>query len=126
MEIVRSAAAEAPPTPRSGTFTGEVGLVPLLPPTDGVVVNRVSFAPASRTYWHRHEHGQLLRVEEGTGWVGVAGEPPVRVGRDDLVWAPPGETHWHGSALDEPLVHTAVSLGETVWLGEVTEEDLGG
>ena len=126
MEIIRSTAAQVPPTRRSGTFTGEVHLVPLLPLTDGVVVNRVLFAPSSRTYWHRHEHGQLLRVEEGAGWVGVSGQLPARVGRDDLVWAPPGELHWHGSAEDQGLVHTAVSLGETVWLAEVTEADLAG
>ena len=125
MKIVRRAAVSVPPTRRTGTFTGEVWSEPLLPPTDGVLVNRVSFAPSSRTYWHRHEHGQLLLVDEGDGWVGVRGEAPERLGRGDLVWSPPGETHWHGSGVRSPLVHTAIALGETAWLDEVAQGDLG-
>ena len=124
MRIVRSTGRAVPPTRRSGTFTGEVWSEPLLPATDGVLVNRVTFAPASRTYWHRHEHGQLLQVTRGAGWVGVGGAPAERLGRGDLVWAPPGETHWHGSAEHDQLVHTSISLGETAWLDEVTAADL--
>ena len=112
------------PTRRTGTFTGEVWSEPLLPATDGVHVNRVAFAPGSRTFWHRHEAGQLLQVEEGAGWVGTVGEPPERLGRGDLVWAPPGETHWHGSGVSDRLVHTSISLGETEWLDEVSADDL--
>jgi len=43
----------------------------------------------------------------------------VRAG--DVVWAPPGEVHWHGAAPDAFLSHTAVSLGLTSWEGEVDE-----
>ena len=123
MRIVRGTGSP-PPTPRTGTFTGEVWLVPVLPATDGVLVNRVTFGPGSRTFWHRHEHGQLLQVDEGSGWVGVRGDTPERLGRGDAVWAPPGETHWHGTGDTGRLVHTAVSLGETTWLEEVGEADL--
>jgi quercetin dioxygenase-like cupin family protein len=40
----------------------------------------------------------------------------------DTVYAPPGEAHWHGAAPDSSLLHTAVSLGTTRWLGEVTDD----
>ena len=43
----------------------------------------------------------------------------VRAG--DIVWAPPGEVHWHGAAPDAFLSHTAVSLGLTSWGEEVDE-----
>jgi quercetin dioxygenase-like cupin family protein len=43
------------------------------------------------------------------------------VGAGDVVWAPPGEVHWHGAAPDAFLSHTAVSLGLTSWEEEVNE-----
>jgi 4-carboxymuconolactone decarboxylase len=124
VNIVRSKDARPPRSRRTGTFTGEVWLEPVLPVTDGILVNRVTFAPSSRTYWHRHEHGQLLQVSDGVGWVGIRGEPPERVHSGDVILSPPGEDHWHGSAEHDRLVHTSISLGETVWLDEVSAVDL--
>jgi quercetin dioxygenase-like cupin family protein len=37
----------------------------------------------------------------------------------DVVWAPPGEEHWHGAAPDSSVAHTAISLGVTEWGEEV-------
>ena len=55
-------------------------------------------------------------------WREVDGE--VRVLRaGDTVWCPPGERHWHGAAPDSYMVHTAISLGQTVWADPVADEE---
>jgi len=41
----------------------------------------------------------------------------------DVVWAEPGEEHWHGACGDSLLTHTAVSHGTTEWVGEVAQSD---
>lgn len=104
---------------KSDTFTGTVWADPVLPATDGVVINTVFFAPGARTFWHHHEHGQILHVLAGSGLVCSDGGPvqPLRPG--DVVWVPPGERHWHGAGPGSYLVHLAISLGTTVWAEEV-------
>ena len=108
---------------RSDTFSGEVWGDPVLPATDGVLINSVFFAPGGRTYWHTHERGQVLYVTSGSGWIrdreGNGG--PLRAG--DTVWIPPGEEHWHGADPGSYLVHLAISLGSTNWLDEVSDDD---
>jgi quercetin dioxygenase-like cupin family protein len=91
----------------------------VLPASDGVVINTVFFAPGARTFWHHHEHGQILHVLAGSGLVRSDGGPvqPLRPG--DVVWVPPGERHWHGAGPGSYLVHLAISLGTTVWAEEV-------
>lgn len=103
-------------------FSGSVYPYLTLPSSDGVTINTVNFTPCARTYWHRHEHGQILVVLAGRGLIQADGEP-VRVLRaGDTVWAPPGERHWHGGSVDSYLVHTAISLGVTSWEEELSDE----
>jgi quercetin dioxygenase-like cupin family protein len=103
-------------------FTGDVHAFVTMARTDGVTINTVNFTPGARTFWHHHEHGQILQVLAGRGLVCADGE--VRVIRaGDTVWCPPGERHWHGAAPDSYMVHTAISLGETVWSDAVADED---
>lgn len=111
---------------REDTFTGTVWGDPLMPTADGVTMNTVYFAPRGRTYWHRHEGGQVIHVSSGEGFVAERGKPPVKVRKGDTVWAPPGEEHWHGASEDALLVHVAVSLGKTEWFGEVSEDEFSG
>lgn len=85
-------------------------------------LSAVSFEPGGRTHWHEHEHGQLLIVTAGGGFVAVAGDDPVPVAAGDLVIADAGERHWHGAGPDGPLTHLAVSRGHTSWFGPVEEE----
>jgi quercetin dioxygenase-like cupin family protein len=40
-----------------------------------------------------------------------------------VVWAPPGERHWHGGTAETIMTHLAVSLGTTGWLDEVSDAD---
>jgi quercetin dioxygenase-like cupin family protein len=122
MHLIRQRAGR-PSEQRSDTFTGSVWGDPLSQPGQDPVANTVVFAPGARTYWHRHEGGQLVFPSSGRGFVvrddGQGGA--VQVG--DAIWTPGGEVHWHGAAPDSVLVHTAFSFGATEWLHEVDEED---
>jgi quercetin dioxygenase-like cupin family protein len=119
MEILGPRATER----MTETFTGDVFSDVVLPATEGVRVQTVTFAPGARTHWHTHERGQLLFVLSGSGHIRVRGGDarPLRPG--DTVWIPPGEEHWHGGGPKSLLVHTAVSLGETRWLEPVADAD---
>ncbi|GLW06664.1 cupin [Microtetraspora sp. NBRC 13810] len=108
---------------RSETFTGEVWADPLLPATSGVTINNVFFTPGARTHWHRHEGGQILHVTAGGGFVCAEGGRPYRLRAGDTVWTPAHEMHWHGADEHGYLLHTAVSLGSTVWDRPVTGDE---
>lgn len=104
-----------------GTFTGRALLDPLL--DDGakaeIRVNSVVFEPGGRTFWHSHPGGQVLLVGSGRGVVQTRDGDRHVLRPGDIVWAPPGEEHWHGAAPDSFMAHTAVSLGVTAWREEV-------
>jgi quercetin dioxygenase-like cupin family protein len=119
MKITRGGAAPR----RSDTFTGTVYGQPILPSTDGVMINSVLFEPGARTHWHRHERGQVLHVTSGRGRVRNRDGEGAIIDVGDTVWIPPGEEHWHGAEGDAYLVHLAISLGETEWLDPVSDED---
>lgn len=108
---------------RSGTFTGEVWADPLVA-EEGVTMNTVYFTPGGRTHWHTHEGGQVIHVTAGQGWVATRSGGAVQVRTGDTVWTPPGEEHWHGASDHSMLVHVAVSIGKTSWLGEVDGREL--
>ncbi len=110
---------QRPAAARSDTFTGTVWADPVLPTQDGITIANVCFAPGGRTYWHHHEHGQILHVLAGAGLICSAGEAVRTLRAGDVVWVPPGERHWHGAGPDSYLVHLAISLGTTVWAEEV-------
>ena len=125
MKIIRGRAPGAVSQNRQDTFTGTVWGDPVLPPTDGVMINNVFFAPGARTDWHRHEHGQVLHVTAGAGLICTEGEEVQRLGAGDTVWVPAGETHWHGASRDGYLLHLAVSLGTTDWDRPVRDDEYG-
>jgi quercetin dioxygenase-like cupin family protein len=104
-------------------FTGNVFPYLTMPATDGVVINTVNFTPGARTFWHSHERGQILLVLAGRGLIQTAGGPVRVIRAGDTVWAPAGESHWHGAAPDSYLVHTAISLGTTNWADRVTDDE---
>ncbi len=124
MEIAKGHQASAAPSEqRTATFTGLVYIHPVLAAGDGVAVNRVFFGPGSRTYWHSHERGQLLQVISGLGLICAEGGLPSSLEAGDVVWAPPGERHWHGGGPETLMMHLAVSLGTTSWLEPVSDAD---
>jgi len=118
----REAGASSEDRTDAGSFTGTVWADPVLREVPGVNVNTVFFAHGGRTHWHRHTQGQLLLVSSGAGVVQSRGGGAARIGAGDVVHSDPGEEHWHGSGRETMMVHTAVSLGLTEWLEEVSEE----
>ena len=123
MRIVHGSDRGEPSQRRGATFTGEVWADPLLPTTDGTTIATVFFTPGARTYWHRHERGQILQVLAGNGLVCADGGEPERLRAGDTVWVPAGERHWHGGTPDSFMIHTAISLGATQWAEEVAGAD---
>jgi quercetin dioxygenase-like cupin family protein len=111
----------------AGNFSGRALMDAVLADGDGktatVRVNNVFFAPGGRTYWHSHANGQVLLVSTGHGLVANREGQRHDLRAGDAVWAPPGEEHWHGAAPDALLSHTAISLGLTSWLEEVSADD---
>ena len=110
---------------RAGTiFTGTIWGEVLLPPADGATLNRVTFAPGARTFWHRHEGGQMLIGQAGRGMVVTRSEAITPIGAGVIVHACPDEEHWHGALPDAFMTHLTCQLGgRTVWLEEVSEHD---
>lgn len=96
---------------------------PVVTDNEHIKINNVIFTPCARTYWHYHEGGQILQVFRGKGFVsGPDGKAQV-ITEGDTVWIEPGERHWHGGGQDTLMGHTAITLGGTVWLEEVSEEE---
>lgn len=107
----------------NATFTGDVFMDPVFSLNQGVAVATVMFTPGARTYWHSHKEGQILFVARGRGVVVNREGHHAELVAGDVVHADPGEVHWHGGSADGFMIHSAVSLGETIWLGEVDQED---
>ena len=104
-------------------FTGVVWAEALLSHDAGSGVNRVTFTPGARTFWHRHAGGQMLLGGAGAGLV-VTGDGVQGIGDGAVVHAPAGEEHWHGALPDSFMSHLSVVLGgSTEWLEEVTEQE---
>jgi quercetin dioxygenase-like cupin family protein len=117
-------AAPVPASERRGdTFTGEVWATPVVADPGQVMIASIFFTPGARTFWHRHDQGQVLQVVSGAGLIGREGERPRPLRPGDTVWAPPGELHWHGASAGTAMSHVAVSLGTTRWAGPVADAD---
>jgi len=115
--------AGTPSSTASGTFTGEVWMDGVLTDDPNVKINNVIFTPNARTFWHHHSDGQILQVFRGRGYVcGADGEPRV-IREGETVFIEPGERHWHGGTEESLMGHTAITLGDTTWLEEVSDED---
>jgi len=105
------------------TFSGQAMLDPLLEDANGQVrINSVLFTPGGRTFWHSHAAGQVLIVGSGYGMVETRDGDRQRLNPGDVVWAPPGEVHWHGAGPDSFINHTAISLGATDWAEQVDDD----
>lgn len=89
----------------------------------GIKMARVTFEPGARTFWHAHPEGQTLYVLAGNGRVQKRGEPGIEIGPGDVVFAAPGEWHWHGAAPRSAMSHLSITTGsESVWMEEVSDE----
>ena len=65
----------------------------------------------------------MLRVTAGHGWICDKGDKPKKIGAGDVIWCPPGTTHWHGADDGCYMVHQAASHGKAEWHEPVTDEE---
>lgn len=123
MKAYTGRVADSPSLREGENFTGEVWVDLMLDDIEGVMSYNVFFTPGARTNWHRHTGGQILYVTGGSGRVVSRGGDAVHVRPGDVIWTEPGEEHWHGADPGSYMNHTAVSLGEAVWLDPVGDDE---
>ena len=110
-------------------FTGSVRIDPLhqAPAPARVSIANVTFEPGARTAWHSHPLGQTLIVTAGSGRVQRWGDPMEEIRPGDVIWAPPGEKHWHGATPTTAMTH--ISIVEQLdgksadWMDKVNDEE---
>jgi quercetin dioxygenase-like cupin family protein len=88
---------------------------------------RRSFEPGARTYWHSHDRGQLLLVEDGRMRTQKKGGPMKELGKGESDYTGPNVVHWHGAAPGQALVQINVGFGgDTKWMAEVSDVEYNG
>jgi 4-carboxymuconolactone decarboxylase len=98
-------------------------------PMDGKDLSaaRRSFEPGARTFWHSHDNGQLLLVEDGRMRTQKKGGPMRELGKGESDYAGPNVVHWHGAGPGQPLVQINVGFGGgTKWMEQVTDAEYNG
>ena len=124
MRAFRAPSAEPVQTRAGKPFTGTIWGEVLAPPDAGATLNRITFSPGARTFWHRHEGGQMLIGQAGAGLVVTRSGEIAVLGAGVAVHACPDEEHWHGAFPDGFMTHLTCQLsGETIWQEEVREAD---
>lgn len=109
-------------------FTGNAWLQPLIAADNENQnsVGNVTFEPGARSKWHLHPAGQILLVIDGVGYYQEKGQPKKILRKGDAIKCPPNVAHWHGASATESFTQLAITgrqKGETLWLGEVTDEE---
>jgi quercetin dioxygenase-like cupin family protein len=88
---------------------------------------RRSFEPGARTYWHSHDNGQLLLVEDGRMRTQKKGGAVKELGKGESDYTGPNVVHWHGAVPGQTLIQINVGFGgETKWLQAVTDAEYNG
>ena len=99
------------------TFTGPVTLERIvgIQREGGMGVSMVHFEDGAVTHWHVHPGEQVLIVMEGRGRIGTETET-FEVGPGDVIYAAPGERHWHGAAPGTSMTHASITnVGSPEW-----------
>jgi len=107
-------------------FTGRVWFGPLDSPRrdGGLNALGVMFEPGARTDWHDHPDGQVLYITAGAGFVQGRDGRTAKVSAGDVVYAPPGEVHWHGATASTPMTHLSLTTGgATAWIDDKVTDD---
>jgi len=115
--LVLAGVVAAQQTGSAPRFTGKSDVM------DGkdLTAARRHFDAGARTYWHSHDNGQLLLVEQGKMRAQKRGQAARDYGVGDTDFTPPIVVHWHGATPDQPLVQINVQFGgQTKWFDEVT------
>ena len=88
---------------------------------------RRSFEPGARTFWHSHDNGQLLLVEDGRMRTQKKGGPIKELGKGESDYTGPNVVHWHGATAGQTLIQINVGFGGgTKWLEQVTDAEYNG
>ena len=107
----------------ANTFTGKSDRLE----STGMNISRRSFEPGARSFWHSHEKGQLIFVQEGRGRVQHRGQKMIELGPGQADYVPPGVEHWHGATPDAKLIQLAVNFGGSIkWGQAVTDGEYAG
>lgn len=109
----------------SERFTGDVWFSSLSNVGEGGLnALGVWFSMGARTGWHTHPEGQTLYVVSGAGRVGSRDGSAVTIGPGDVVYAEPGDEHWHGATPGSHMQHLSLTTGgDTEWTGELVSDD---
>ena len=92
-----------------------------------LTVARRSFEAGARTYWHSHDNGQLLLVEDGRMRTQKKGGSMKELGKGESDYTGPNVVHWHGAAPGQALIQINVGFGGGAkWLDEVTDAQYNG
>ena len=92
-----------------------------------LTIARRRFEPGARTYWHSHDNGQLLLVEQGRMRLQKRGDKmrELSVGQSD--YTAPNIVHWHGAAPEQALIQINAGFGGVAkWFEEVSADQYGG
>nr|WP_315425804.1 carboxymuconolactone decarboxylase family protein [uncultured Albidiferax sp.] len=108
---IRRAGSRPVNTAPAANFTGTVKVEMLYAPAgeERASAGSVSFSPGARTAWHSHPMGQTLVVTSGVGRVQRWGAQVEEIRTGDVVHIPANVKHWHGSAPDSAMTHTAIT-----------------
>jgi quercetin dioxygenase-like cupin family protein len=88
---------------------------------------RRSFEAGARTFWHSHDNGQLLLVEDGRMRTQKKGGAIKELGKGESDYTGPKVVHWHGAVAGQALVQINVGFGgETRWMEQVTDAEYAG
>ena len=88
---------------------------------------RRSFEAGARTFWHSHDNGQLLLVEDGRMRTQKKGGPVKELGKGESDYTGSKIVHWHGAVPGQALVQINIGFGgETRWLEQVTDAEYEG
>jgi quercetin dioxygenase-like cupin family protein len=92
-----------------------------------LTIARRRFEPGARTYWHSHERGQLLMVEQGRMRTQKRGAAMQELGVGGTDYTAPKVVHWHGASPDQTLIQINAGFGGTAqWFEEVTADEYAG
>jgi len=92
-----------------------------------LTIARRRFEPGARTYWHSHERGQLLMVEQGRMRVQKRGQPMQELNVGGTDYTAHDIVHWHGAAPGQALVQINAGFGGAAkWFDEVTADEYSG
>ena len=94
----------------------------------GFIAGARRFEPGNKTYWHAHEGGFILFVQEGRARVQTRGGLMRELSVGEIDYVAPGVEHWHGAAPNEGLIQLGVvPLGGGIeFLEPVTDAQYAG